>query len=262
MAIEGSSVAVGRMPGWLTAAPDIRFIDYAQDGNDTLIQLELPSLGAAAPELYEQSELWSTKPTANYTAMDVLSEVVGEVDRGDQDSPRYDRHLLRKLSVMRRVFSSHLQSVALPHGSNGAARFHLLTEDTTAIAGRLADSTPQPQEVRVAGQLDMIRQSTRSFGLQLRRRYRSERGFGERRRSGSDAGVLRQTSLDPRESDIPSIRLPAANRCPCDRAWRGTAKHFLQNSTFAVPSCSANPEGECRPRLGFSFGVLWGMAWR
>ena len=167
MAIEGSSVAVGRMPGWLTAASDIRFIDYAQDGNDTLIQLELPALGAAAPELYEQSELWSTKPTADYTAIDVLSEVVGEVDRGDQDSPRYDRHLLRKLNVMRRVFSSHLQSVALPHGSNGTAHVHLLTEDTTAIAGRLADSTPQPQEVRVAGQLDMIRQSTRSFGLQL-----------------------------------------------------------------------------------------------
>ena len=50
---------------------------------------------------------------------------------------------------------------------SGAARAFLLTENTTAIAGRLADSTPQPQEVRVAGQLDMIRRSTRSFGLQL-----------------------------------------------------------------------------------------------
>ena len=35
------------------------------------------------------------------------------------------------------------------------------------MAGRLADSTPSPQEIRVAGQLDMIRRSTRSFGLQL-----------------------------------------------------------------------------------------------
>jgi hypothetical protein len=167
MAVEGSSVAVGRMPGWLAMASDVRFVDYARDGNDTLIQLNAPALGTAAPELYDQAELWPTKPAAEYTAVDVFSEVVGEVDRDDQDSLWYDRHLLRKLSSARRVFSDHLHSVALPHGSNGAARVHLLTENTTAIACRLADSTPQPQEVRITGQLDMIRRSTRSFGLQL-----------------------------------------------------------------------------------------------
>jgi len=167
MAVEGSSVAAGRMPGWLAAASDVRFVDYDRDGSDTLIQLDSPALGAAAPELYDQAELWPTKPVAEYTAVDILSEVVSEVDRDDKDSPRYDRHLLRKLCTVHRVFSDHLHSVALPHGSNGAARVHLLTKDTTAIAGRLADSTPQPQEVRVAGQLDMIRRSTRSFGLQL-----------------------------------------------------------------------------------------------
>lgn len=167
MAVEGSSVAVGRTPGWLATASDVRFVDYARDGNDTLIQLDAPALGAAAPELYDQAELWPTKPAAGYTAVNVFSKVVGEVSREDQDSFWYDRHLLRKLSSVRRVFSEHLHSVALPHGANGAARIHLLTEDTTAIAGRLADSTPQPQEVRVAGQLDMIRRSTRSFGLQL-----------------------------------------------------------------------------------------------
>jgi len=167
MAVEGSSVAIGRTPGWLAVASDIRFVDYGRDGDDTLIQLDLPTLGIAAPELYDQSELWATKPAAECTAVDVFAEVVREVDREDRDSVRYDRHLLRKLSSIRRIFSNHLHGVALPHGSNGAARVHLLTEDTTAIAGRLADSTPQPQEVRVAGQLDMIRRSTRSFGLLL-----------------------------------------------------------------------------------------------
>lgn len=167
MAVEGSSVAVGRTPTWLATASDVRFVDYARDGNDTLIHLDLPSLETAAPEFYNQAELWPTKPAAEFTAVDVLSEVVDEVDREDQDSPRYDRHLLRKLSSIGRVFSEHLHSIAIPHGSNGTAGFHLLTADTTAIAGRLADSTPSPQEIRVAGQLDMIRRSTRSFGLQL-----------------------------------------------------------------------------------------------
>jgi hypothetical protein len=166
MAAEGSSVAVGRMPVWLATASDVRLVDYTRDGNDTLIHLDLPSLGVAAPELYDQGELWPTKPAAEFTAVDVFSAVVNEVDRGYQDSIRYDHHLLRKLSSIRRIFSNHLKSVALPIGPKDAG-VHLLTEDTTAIAGRLADSTPQPQEVRVVGQLDMIRKSTRSFGLQL-----------------------------------------------------------------------------------------------
>lgn len=167
MAVEGASVAVGRTPGWLAAASDVRFADYCRDGNDTVMQLDLPAMGAAAPELYDQAELWATKPAAECTAVDVFSGVVNEVDRGDQDSLRYDRPLLRKLSSMRRVFSEHLKSVTFPHGSYGAAQVCLLTGNTTAVAGRLADSTPQPLEVRVAGQLDMIRRSTRSFGLQL-----------------------------------------------------------------------------------------------
>jgi hypothetical protein len=167
MAVEGSSVAIGRAPSWLAMASDVRFADYARDGNDTLIQLDLPALGVAAPELYEKADLWATKPAPELTAVQVFSEVVGEVDRGDQDSLLYDRLLLRKLSGIRRVFSDHLRGVALPVRSNGKSDVHMLTPNTTDIAARLADGTPQPQEVRVVGQLDMIRRSTRSFGLQL-----------------------------------------------------------------------------------------------
>src|SRR5436309_15254091 len=56
MAVEGSSVAIGRAPSWLVKASDVRFVDYAKDGNDTLIQLQLPVLGVAARELYNQAE--------------------------------------------------------------------------------------------------------------------------------------------------------------------------------------------------------------
>jgi hypothetical protein len=167
MAVEGSSVAAGRAPAWLGMASDVRLTDYTREGDDTLLHLCLPTLGSAAPELYDQAELWPTMPAADFTAVDVLSEVVAEVDRGDPDGIRYDRHLLRKLSSIRRVFSPHLRSVALPRGSRDSGRVHLLTEDTAVVAGRLADSTPPPQEVRVAGQLDMIRRSTRSFALQM-----------------------------------------------------------------------------------------------
>jgi hypothetical protein len=80
---------------------------------------------------------------------------------------RYDRALLRKLSGLRRVFSEHLHSVGLPFGKNGSSKVQDLTQTTADVAARMANSTPKPQEVRVVGQLDMVRRSTRSFGLQL-----------------------------------------------------------------------------------------------
>lgn len=166
MAVEGSSIAAGRMPSWLSMASDVRLIDYAKDRTDTLICLEAPALGAAAPELYEQAELWPTKPGPEFTAIELLSEVVDEVDREDQDSVRYDNPLLRKLSGIRRIFSDHLRAVALPTANRKSQQPHL-TQQTADVAARLAQSTPPPQETRIVGQLDMVRRSTRSFGVQL-----------------------------------------------------------------------------------------------
>ena len=62
MAMEGSSVAQGRPPGWVQRAADIRFTGYTHQGDDTLIGVEIPSLGEAAEELYRQRELWDTRP--------------------------------------------------------------------------------------------------------------------------------------------------------------------------------------------------------
>jgi len=161
MAVEGSSVGFGRMPGWLASASDVRLAGYGSDRDDTLIQLAAPTLGDAAPELYEQRQLWPTKPDPLYTAVDVFSDVVGDVALQNLDSVRYDRHLLRKLAGLRRVFSDHLRTIVLSHESRA------VDSDIAQSAERIAECTPPPQEVRVVGQLDMIRKSTRSFGVQL-----------------------------------------------------------------------------------------------
>jgi len=166
MAVEGSSVGKGRSPSWLTAVSDIRFVDYARDGDDTLIQLSLPALGDGAPELYEQTELWPTTPSRLCTAANVLAEAVAEIDVANQDSLRYDRPLLRKLTGIEPVFSEHLRTILLPVHDNGRP-MQAVTSNTMSNAALLVDRTPPPQEVRLVGQLDMIRRSTRSFGLQL-----------------------------------------------------------------------------------------------
>src|SRR5258708_29202720 len=61
MAFEGRSHAAGKRPRWLQAAADIRFLGHSGD-DDTLLKFELPRLGDAAPVLYEQKELWPTRP--------------------------------------------------------------------------------------------------------------------------------------------------------------------------------------------------------
>lgn len=167
MAVEGASAGKGRTPQWLTTASDIRLVDYGRDGDDTVLALDVPALGEAAPELYEQKEFWQTKPQAECTAVDVLADMIGAVERGETDSPLYDRLLLRRITGLQRVFSEHLHGIELPLRARGTVIRQRVSEAVPVNAAKLAECTPAAQEVRVAGQLDMIRRSTRSFGLQL-----------------------------------------------------------------------------------------------
>src|SRR4051812_4941602 len=63
MAVEGRSRARGKRPEWLRAAADIRFLGHEGEG-ETHLHFEALTLGEAAPRLYEQQELWPTKPDA------------------------------------------------------------------------------------------------------------------------------------------------------------------------------------------------------
>jgi hypothetical protein len=163
MAIEGASVASGRPPAWLERASDVRFVDYSHDRDDTLIALGLPRLGDAAAELYRQGKLWDTRPNPDDTAVEVFRHVVDEVAAENYESSWYDRQLLTRLARMKKVFGSQIHAIALPSGI-GSTR---VNEKVTETAARLGASTPATRQVRIAGVLDMIRHSTRSFSLRL-----------------------------------------------------------------------------------------------
>ena len=161
MAVEGSSVARGARPNWLDSASDIRFVDYSSEGEDTLLHVEVPRLGEAAHEIYEQGELWDTKPAAEATAIDVFGQVISEVAAANPESVWFDRPLLARLKQLGKLFSEHLLSLRLPRDS--------VTVDKRVVqnAAQLSDRTPAPRQVRVVGVLDMIRHSTRSFALKM-----------------------------------------------------------------------------------------------
>jgi hypothetical protein len=163
MAIEGTSSAVGRPPAWFERAVDIRFVDYALDKGDTLLVLELPTLGDAAEELYRQTEFWDTKPSPNQTACEVFSRVVREVSQEAGESGWFDAALLRRFATMQRVFGSgELCAIRLPSADPSA-----ITPSVVQAAAKLVTATPPPRQVRIVGKLDMIRHSTRGFGLTI-----------------------------------------------------------------------------------------------
>lgn len=163
MAMEGASVAQGRPPAWFQRASDIRFVGYGHDGDDTVIALQLPTIGEAAEELYRQRAFWDTRPDPGETAIDVLRHVVDEVASENNESSWYDRHLLARFARMRTVFGAAIQSIQLAD----SGRRSEVNEQVAVTAARLGTSTPPNRQVRVAGMLDMIRHSTRSFSLRL-----------------------------------------------------------------------------------------------
>jgi hypothetical protein len=163
MAIEGASVAHGRPPAWFQRASDIRFTGYDKQGDDTLIALEIPKIGDAAEELYRQIGLWETRPNPEDTGFEILRHVVNEVAAENDESSFYDRQLLNRFAKMRRVFGSEIQAIQLADSGNPTAVNQRLAE----TAARLGTITPPTRQVRVAGVLDMIRHSTRSFSVRI-----------------------------------------------------------------------------------------------
>jgi hypothetical protein len=167
MAIEGASVSVGAPPVWLRQASDVRVIGLSERDAATIFHVEAPPLGEAAQEIYRQDSLWETRPSASETAINVLARVLDDVTRADAESGRYDRQLLNRIIRMRRVFDERVVAIRFPSTTTDATLSTLLTPQVVDSAAQLADRTPSPRQIRLTGVLDMIRHSTRSFGLKL-----------------------------------------------------------------------------------------------
>jgi hypothetical protein len=164
MRFEGRSTVRGVRPAWLEGASDMRVIDvYGAD--DAHIVFECPTLAEGAPELYDQRELWSAKPEADLTALDLVGDVVEELQKQDRDSQLFDRGLLNSLRRLANAIDNGFTRICLP-GENGQGSAEIDQHVIETASGFLT-STPHPQRVRVSGRLDMVRASTSAFGLVL-----------------------------------------------------------------------------------------------
>ncbi len=168
MAFCNRSKTLGKNPEWLKRASDLRFTGHAGNGA-TQLRFELPSLGAAASEMYRQSSLFqSGRPDGNLTGLDLLMNVVHDIDTGKTDSDAFDPQLLHQVSKFKRFFKgSPFTGFRISQSGGDALQQVLVTRSMTENSLRLYGRTPSPQRVQIVGQLDGIESSTQRFSLLL-----------------------------------------------------------------------------------------------
>jgi hypothetical protein len=166
MAIEGSSASVGAVPGWLERASDIRTLGFEKRDGYSVLHLKAPKLGDAAPDLFQQHRLWPGLAGPDDTVIQLIGKVGEVVRRREESSDIYDKPLLRHFTHWRTLFRREVKEVQFPDAS-GTGEASVLNPTVVANAQQLSAQTPSPRQLRVVGKLDMVRHSTRSFGLVL-----------------------------------------------------------------------------------------------
>lgn len=167
MAFESRSQAKGKRPKWLNAASDIRFLDHSGD-DETVLHFAVPELGDAAEVLYRQKEFWNTKPEPTDTGFDLFADVINDVAIGNADSDRFDRPLLHQIERFKNGLNGTFHRVDFTGNRVSMSKPAVINADIVDAAARLSHNTPEPQQTRVFGTLDMIRSSTNAFAIKLK----------------------------------------------------------------------------------------------
>jgi hypothetical protein len=166
MALRNRSSIKGRHPQWLDRAADIRFLGHEGNGTSVL-HFEAPTLGEAAKELYQQGELWPSRPDPSDTGFDLLGDVLADIRTKNADSDHFDRALLLRILRFRRVLAGPFNEIDITSRRYDRRRPAQLSAATMDTAQGFLGDTPSPNRVRIVGTLDMIRVSTQTFGIRL-----------------------------------------------------------------------------------------------
>ena len=168
MAIEGASSQVGAPPAWLERACDIRILGFSNASGSSVLHLKAPKLVDAVPELFEQQRLWPGPAGEKDTALQVIGRASHDIRLQETASELYDQPLLRHFTHWERLFKREVSVLHLPSASDARPQDRVLMDMKLVESARfLNNRTPSPRQVRVVGKLDMVRHSTRSFGLLL-----------------------------------------------------------------------------------------------
>jgi hypothetical protein len=133
-----------------------------------VLHVRAPTLGEAAPELFEQQRLWPGVANPNDTAIQLIGKVSFVVRRQETASDIYDQSLLKRFTHWNKLFRRKVRSLRMPAADGATASTPVILDmKVVESAHILSDQTPAPRQIRVVGKLDMVRHSTRSFALVL-----------------------------------------------------------------------------------------------
>jgi len=169
MAFQRRSTERGRPPKWLQAASEVRFVGI-EGAEDTAVRFDVPRLGDAAKAIYEQGELFPSRPDPDDTGFDLLGDVISDIGALNRDSDRFDQNLLdslRRLGGRNRVINGHFDEMLVSGRRYVAEGRAVVNRETIGAAVSLRAVTPPVTRARVVGVLDTVRISTQTFGLKL-----------------------------------------------------------------------------------------------
>lgn len=165
MALTGRSASVGKPPLWLQQAWNVRAVGFSRRDEDVVFQMSSPTLGDAAPKVFEQTSFWDDAVRADETALDLMGKLVHDVTARQANSDSYDESMLTTLTAWDGLFQSKIKAVILP--SRVDPHSTALDLRVVSNARELSRRIPCPRQVRIVGTVDMVRHSTRSLGLRL-----------------------------------------------------------------------------------------------
>jgi hypothetical protein len=162
-----SSRARGRVPTWLKASAEVRFIGMDGAGDtSTLLHFQVPAFGSAAREVFRQPRLWDDGPKQDETAFELFGAALNDVAARVENSDRFDTGLLRRISRYGRVLHTGVDRITLPDAR--LATPSCLDARIVRAAADLAAITPNPRRVRVAGRLDLMGASEGVLKIEVR----------------------------------------------------------------------------------------------
>lgn len=162
------STATGRPFKFLSAIWDLEQAPWREaDHGETLLVFRTPTLGEAAPKLFQQGVLFDEdKVEEDWTVFDLLGQVLSDVQSSDPGELRADYGMLKCVGEFKASLKNGLDHASFDFAGikSGKAQIDQPLVDRANDALR---RTPLPRRIRVAGRLDMLKMSASLFQVLL-----------------------------------------------------------------------------------------------
>jgi hypothetical protein len=163
LSIQGESMKRGKLPGWLSNSLD--FLITGIEAGSTVLPIEAPVLGETAADVIGQQDFWFRAPDANDTAISLVSKTVASSLSGKLDDQFFDGGVLDGLLRFRPVLNNYAKEIEIL-SARSSENFQIREAELTKFES-IKRQIPEPAVFMVAGQLDLIKHSSRKFQLNL-----------------------------------------------------------------------------------------------